>query len=497
MFVEKQEKCKFFFQLPIGYVLFFVGLTIAIDCCDAKEIDTDGFHRGCKLEGLHPLLIVTYKNITVSVDKITVPHGERVTIRCRELGKYKLIGDSLLHCRDTTWTGKLPYCAPTTAISNYTEDVPPTIVFGLPAGSAAVEPSGALAVFPGSILHLECLFARKLGNPEWTWTSTFRQYLTGWAIAARERDWKYRLSIYYAKVQDSGVYTCSTPRGLSNSIRVRVVDVQCPILSLPESPLIGKIEGARMGHGATFECPVGFRLEGAAGITCQYNGKWSADVPRCETIECSSVDTVSDAWLQLIEYNNSFGGKAVFACMWGHKLLGSESIECQGDGSWSGNVPTCAEITCPLPSIPKSGRVVEQTNRHHSGRKQRQHQQSQHHHHHHHHHHHRTRAYKVGSLVRFACLPGHQLLGEASIICTENGTWSHPSPVCKVRCPYPGDPPHGRIAPLKFWYKPGDNIQVTCSPGYVTPLEPVRKPTCRENGIWSAPPPPCRSYKDV
>lgn len=60
-----------------------------------------------------------------------------------------------------------------------TEDVPPTIVFGLPAGSAAVEPSGALAVYPGSILHLECLFARKLGNPEWTWTSTFRQYLTG------------------------------------------------------------------------------------------------------------------------------------------------------------------------------------------------------------------------------------------------------------------------------------------------------------------------------
>lgn len=52
-----------------------------------------------------------------------------------------------------------------------------------------------------------------------------------------------------------------------------VADVQCPVLNLPEPPLIGKIEGARMGHGATFECPVGFRLEGAAGITCQYNGK--------------------------------------------------------------------------------------------------------------------------------------------------------------------------------------------------------------------------------
>lgn len=67
----------------------------------------------------------------------------------------------------------------------------------------------------------------------------------------------------------------------------------------------------------------------------------------------------------------------------------------------------------------------------------------------------------------------------------------------EVRCPYPGDPPHGRIAPLKFWYKPGDNIQVTCSPGYVIPFEPVKKPTCQENGIWSGLPPPCRSYKDV
>lgn len=64
-------------------------------------------------------------------------------------------------------------------ISILTENVPPTIVFGLPAGSAAVDPTGALAIFPGSILHLECLFSRKLGNPEWTWTSTFRRYLTG------------------------------------------------------------------------------------------------------------------------------------------------------------------------------------------------------------------------------------------------------------------------------------------------------------------------------
>lgn len=71
----------------------------------------------------------------------------------------------------------------------WVENVPPTIVFGLPTGSAAVEPTGALAVFPGSILHLECLFARNLGNPEWTWTSTFRRYLTG-KLKSKNRTWK-------------------------------------------------------------------------------------------------------------------------------------------------------------------------------------------------------------------------------------------------------------------------------------------------------------------
>ncbi|XP_008216309.1 locomotion-related protein Hikaru genki [Nasonia vitripennis] len=447
--------------------------------CHGKQVrdTTTSPQLECKLEGLHPLLIITYKNITISVDKIKVPHSERVTVRCRELGKYKLIGEPLLHCRNGIWNGQLPTCIPTTSISNYTEDVPPTILFGLPAGSAAFEPSGALAVFPGSILHLECLFARRLGNPEWTWTSNFRQYLTGWAIAAFERDWKYRLSIYYAKAQDSGVYTCTTPRGLTNSIRVRVVDVHCPMLSATEPPLIAKIEGPRLGESATFECPHGYRLEGASSMTCQYNGKWSADVPHCEAIICPAVQPMNPN-LQLLEHNNSYGGRAVFTCMWGHRLRGPQAIKCGSDGAWSGSIPTCTEITCPTPPVPKNGRIVD-----HEQQLRQQHS--------------KRRTHRVGALVRFSCLPGHQLIGQASVICTENGTWSHHPPICDVRCPYPGDPPHGRIAPLKFWYKSGDTIQVTCSPGYVTPLEPVRKPTCRENGIWSGPPPPCRSYRDV
>lgn len=46
--------------------------------------------------------------------------------------------------------------------------------------------------------------------------------VSGWAIAAEEREWKYRLSIYYTKPQDTGVFTCATPRGLTNSLTIQV-----------------------------------------------------------------------------------------------------------------------------------------------------------------------------------------------------------------------------------------------------------------------------------
>lgn len=76
-----------------------------------------------------------------------------------------------------------------------------------------------------------------------------------------------------------------------------------------------------------------------------FSGKWSAEMPECITITCPSVETLDDTRLQLLEYNNTFGSRAIFTCMWGHKLLGPQSIECQGDGSWSGDKPSCVGVS--------------------------------------------------------------------------------------------------------------------------------------------------------
>ncbi|XP_049961828.1 locomotion-related protein Hikaru genki-like [Schistocerca serialis cubense] len=421
--------------------------------------------RNCHLGATPPNLVVFYRNISIMSEKSVFPHGAMVTARCRRPGLYKLLGNSSLRCQNGAWNPRLPACIPTTMLTNFTEYAPPTILVKTPAGAASMEPSGAVAVFPGTTLHLECLFSRKLGNPEWTWTPTFRQYLTGWAIAAEEREWKYRLSIYYSKPQDTGVYTCATPRGITNSIAVHVAAVHCGPLETDDTRLTSRKEGSRLGQLAVFQCPAGFRLQGPTNLTCQASGRWSGPVPRCAPILCPSLET-DDPHLSLVEHNTSYGGRAVFRCSWGHQLKGQPGIECEADGHWSGPIPSCEPVLCPPPPAPLHGRIVAGEER-----------------------------YRVGSAVQFLCDDRHQLIGEASLVCTETGVWSHPTPLCEARCPYPGDPAHGRIAPVKFSYEPGDKLQVTCGAGFVSRLgEP---PQCQGDGTWSLPVPQCRSYRHV
>lgn len=142
--------------------------------------------------------------------------------RCSDLGLYKLIGEAKVLCSNGLWAPRIATCVPTTLLTNYSDDSPPSIRIKVGVGSASYEPSGQLAVLPGSTLHLDCMYPRKKGSPEWTWTGWFRQYLTGWSAVPEEKASRYRLSIKDVQPQDSGTYTCASPRGLTNSISIIV-----------------------------------------------------------------------------------------------------------------------------------------------------------------------------------------------------------------------------------------------------------------------------------
>ncbi|VEN60620.1 unnamed protein product [Callosobruchus maculatus] len=425
--------------------------------------------RNCKLDHINPHLLITFRNVTIRSTGWDFPHGAKLQMRCRELGLYKLLGTSAPQCQNGAWNARLPSCVPTTLLTNFTEDAPPSILIRIPSGSASVEPGGELAAFPGSTIHLECIFSRRIGSPDWTWTSPLGQYLTGWAIAPEERDWKYRLSIYYAKPQDSGTFTCATPRGITNSITLHVAAIHCEPISVSGMHLSVRVEGTRLGHMAIFQCPVGFFVSGEANLTCQASGKWSAAVPKCELVKCPSLDTpegIPEPHLHLEEHNNSFGGRAVFGCAWGYRLQGPPGIECELDGNWSGPLPKCVPIQCPPPVLPVNGHLIQSEAPGMDGGR-----------------------YAVGSLVQFACEGAYKLEGEASIICTEMGVWSHPPPFCKPRCSYIGEPKNGFISPTKFSYDPGDELEIICNSGFETEIE--ERPRCLPDGKWSTALPEC------
>lgn len=82
---------------------------------------------------------------------------------------------------------------------------------------------GKLIVYPGTILHMECLWMRKFGIPKWTISHEFRQYPQSWSTDPnRDSGLEYRLSIFHASKEDSGVYTCVTPARHSHAIEIVV-----------------------------------------------------------------------------------------------------------------------------------------------------------------------------------------------------------------------------------------------------------------------------------
>jgi len=151
---------------------------------------------------------------------------------------------------------------------------------------------------------------------------------------------RYRLSIKNIENNDSGTFTCTSPRGLTNSIAVVVATSTCPQLTEPLAPLKLRLEGNKLGQRAHYECPDGFWLDGARNATCLASGNWSSPTPTCHAIQCPRLE-LDDPHLSLIELNTSAWGRAVFKCQWGFKLTGPAQLDCEPSGVWSGPVPRC------------------------------------------------------------------------------------------------------------------------------------------------------------
>ena len=138
-------------------------------------------------------------------------------------------------------------------------------------------------------------------------------------------------------------------------------------------------------------------------------------------------------------------------------------MECTASKKWNPDeVPECREIRCnKLPALPHGNVKCSDENRHQS-------------------------------VCRFVCGEGYRIKGSRSSVCSSDGSWSAPMPVCvEIVCDELTPPLNGskKCSGAKF----GEKCQFSCNTGYDLSGSEIR--TCQADGTWTGVPIHCTQVK--
>uniref|UniRef100_A0A663FEA6 Sushi domain-containing protein n=1 Tax=Aquila chrysaetos chrysaetos TaxID=223781 RepID=A0A663FEA6_AQUCH len=124
--------------------------------------------------------------------------------------------------------------------------------------------------------------------------------------------------------------------------------VTCPVpLPLPN----GRTSGSDFGFKKEvhYHCNEGYSLQGVSMLTCQSDGTWDSEAPRCEPVICGPPEDISHGFLNGSGF--TYGEFAQYVCFPGYELHGNPLRQCLSNGSWSGSLPSCLPCLCPTPQI--------------------------------------------------------------------------------------------------------------------------------------------------
>ncbi|XP_019638158.1 PREDICTED: fibrillin-1-like, partial [Branchiostoma belcheri] len=232
--------------------------------------------------------------------------------------------------------------------------------------------------------------------------------------------------------------------------------VQCPTLSNPTN---GDVSYSTRYYGdvASYLCDTGYSLNGYSTRTCQSSGSWSQSAPTCEVGQCPTLTSPVNG---AVSGSNGYGGTLTFTCNTGYNLVGSSTLTCQSDLTWSGSSPTCSIVQCPLLAAPDNGG--------------------------------KTGGNSYQDVVTFSCNLGYDLVGSSSLTCRADASWSGSAPTCsRVQCAVPSSPVNGDSSGPNFYQ---DVVQFTCDQGY--DLVGYSSSTCQADRTWSSNVPSCNDIDE-
>ncbi|XP_071421096.1 P-selectin-like isoform X2 [Pithys albifrons albifrons] len=273
------------------------------------------------------------------------------------------------------------------------------------------------------------------------------------------------------KRQGVGMLWCLPSRQWSGDAPICTA-ITCPVLSAPEwgemncSHLHGDFT---FGSTCTFSCQMGFALMGSNSLKCTAIGTWTGDAPRCEAITCPVLSAPERGEMNCshLHGNFTFGSTCAFFCQMGFVLMGPKSSECVATGTWTGDIPHCEAITCPVLNAPDKG---ELNCSHLHGN------------------------FTFGSTCAFSCQKGFLMIGPDSRECMATGTWSEDTPHCEaIACPILSAPDQGELncSHLHGNFTFGSTCTFSCQMGFVLKGSETRE--CMATRTWTGDTPQCKA----
>ncbi|XP_061430288.1 sushi, von Willebrand factor type A, EGF and pentraxin domain-containing protein 1-like isoform X1 [Lethenteron reissneri] len=237
----------------------------------------------------------------------------------------------------------------------------------------------------------------------------------------------------------AGNDVCGTPPNIPNAMLIEEHEQQ---------------ESFPVDTRVRYRCKPGYTVSPGSSYTlyCRREGnaiKWDMPKLKCSPKTCSFPGEIENGYFE----GDSFQYRRIvtYFCNKGYTIPEKHtSLECQADGTWSHQTPTCEPITCDSPA--EGPHLISSS----------------------------PSRLEFGSAITYTCEKEMTLNGPSTRTCQADGTWSGKDPVCVFNCPPPSEPWQG------YWigndHSLGSSITLKCNKGYM--VAGADKQTCREDQAW-------------
>ncbi|XP_054550657.1 seizure 6-like protein [Talpa occidentalis] len=191
---------------------------------------------------------------------------------------------------------------------------------------------------------------------------------------------------------------------------------------------------------------------------------------------CSDLPEIQNGWKTTSHTELVRGAKITYQCDPGYDIVGSDTLTCQWDLSWSSDPPFCEKIMyCTDPGeVDHSTRLISDP------------------------------VLLVGTTIQYTCNPGFVLEGSSLLTCysRETGTpiWTSRLPHCvseeSLACDNPGLPENGYQILYKRLYLPGESLTFMCYEGFELMGEVTIRCILGQPSHWNGPLPVCKVNQD-